>query len=187
MLESKLGNFIVFFPSYAYLNMVLEHFESEDYQVLVQKRNMTTKTRKAVLDEFDTVGTVSKVGFFVLGGSFSEGIDYIGNRLSGVLVVGVALPQFNKYNELLRNYFDEEFDEGFDYAYTYPGMNKVIQAVGRVIRTEKDTGVGILFDDRYAHHKYKELFPKNWSHAKYIKRNTYLQNYLDAFWKKNKN
>ncbi len=182
MLESKLGNFIVFFPSYAYLNMVLEHFESEDYQVLVQKRNMTTKTRKAVLDEFDTVGTVSKVGFFVLGGSFSEGIDYIGNRLSGVLVVGVALPQFNKYNELLRNYFDEEFDEGFDYAYTYPGMNKVIQAVGRVIRTKSDTGIAVLFDDRYSHNKYKTLFPIFWEHYKTIGKGQYLQSYLEQFW-----
>ena len=186
MLESKLGNYIVFFPSYAYLNQVLEHFESEDYQVLVQKRNMTIKTRSDILNEFDTVGRVSKVGFFVLGGSFSEGIDYIGDKLSGVLVVGVALPQFNRYNELLKNYFDDEFDEGFDYAYTYPGMNKVIQAIGRVIRTEEDKGIGILFDDRYAHYKYRSLFPKNWSHAKKVKKNTYIQNYLEDFWKNNK-
>ncbi len=120
----------------------------------------------------------------MIGGSFSEGIDYIGDKLSGVLVVGVALPQFNKYNELLKNYFDEEFGEGFDYAYTYPGMNKVIQAIGRVIRTNDDIGVGILFDDRYSHYKYKNLFPKNWNHIRTIKRNTYLQNYLEDFWRK---
>ena len=186
MLETKVGNYIVFFPSYQYLNSVLEHFESEDYEVLVQKRNMSAKTRTEMLNAFDTLGRVSKVGFFVLGGSFAEGIDYIGDKLHGVLVVGVALPQFNKYNEILRSYFDEEFDEGFDYAYTYPGMNKVVQAIGRVIRTETDKGIGILFDDRYSHYKYKELFPRSWSHAKTIKRNTYLQNYLEQFWKKNK-
>ncbi len=186
MLETKIGNYIVFFPSYQYLNRVLEQFESEDYKVLVQSRNMSTKARKEVLSEFDTVGTISKVGFFVLGGSFSEGIDYIGEKLSGVLVVGVALPQFNKYNEILRNYFDDEFDEGFDYAYTYPGMNKVIQAIGRVIRTENDIGIGVLFDDRYSHYKYKTLFPRNWNHMKTVKRNTYLSNYLDRFWKKKK-
>ncbi|MDC0558960.1 ATP-dependent DNA helicase [Candidatus Izimaplasma bacterium] len=184
MLESKIGNYIVFFPSYAYLNQVLEHFESEDYHMLVQERNMTTKTRKVVLDEFGSVGTVSKVGFFVLGGSFSEGIDYIGEMLSGVLIVGVALPQYNRYNELLKSYFDEEFGQGFDYAYTYPGMNKVIQAVGRVIRTDDDIGIAILFDDRYSHRKYKTLFPRNWNHYKTVDNNTFLQTYLDKFWKK---
>ncbi len=186
MMEAKIGNYIVFFPSYQYLNSVLEHFESEEYKVLIQSRNMSFKARKEMLNAFDSVDESSKIGFFVLGGSFSEGIDYIGDKLSGVLIVGVALPQFNKYNEILRNYFDEEFDEGFDYAYTYPGMNKVIQAVGRVIRTEQDIGVGVLFDDRYSHRKYKSLFPKNWTHAKTIKKNTYLQSYLDRFWKKHK-
>jgi len=185
MVESKIGNYIVFFPSYQYLNNVLEHFDSDGYEVLVQSRNMSLRARNEVLEKFNTVGDKSKVGFFVLGGSFSEGIDYIGEMLSGVLVIGVALPQFNKYNELLRNYFDEEFDEGFDYAYTYPGMNKVIQAIGRVIRTEEDRGIGILFDDRYSHSKYRVLYPRNWSHAKTIKRNTYIQNYLEKFWKKN--
>ena len=187
MLETKIGNYIVFFPSYEYLNNVLEHFETEDYEILVQKRGMSISDRNKILHEFDTVSEVSKIGFFVIGGSFAEGIDYIGDKLSGVLIVGVALPQFNPYNELLKSYFDEEFDMGYDYAYTYPGMNKVIQAVGRVIRTDDDIGVGILFDDRYSHRKYRELFPRNWSHAKWIRRNTYLQNYLEEFWKKRKN
>ncbi len=184
MLESKIGNYIVFFPSYQYLNNVLEQFESEDYEVLVQQRSMTAKARREVLNAFDTVGSVSKIGFFVLGGSFSEGIDYIGDKLHGVLVIGVALPQFNRYNELLRSYFDDEFNEGYDYAYTFPGMNKVIQAIGRVIRTEKDKGIGILFDDRYSHRKYRTLFPRNWSHVKTINRNSYLQTSIRKFWDK---
>jgi DNA excision repair protein ERCC-2 len=187
MAETKVGNYIVFFPSYRYLNRVLEHFDSEHYQILVQERNMSLKERNDMLHAFDTLGTVSKIGFFVIGGSFSEGIDYIGDRLHGVLIVGVAMPQFNPYNEILRGYFDEEFDRGFDYAYTYPGMNKVIQAVGRVIRTKDDIGIAVLFDDRYAHKKYKELYPPNWSHALFIQRNQYLQDYVKRFWKSKKN
>ena len=183
MLESKIGNYIVFFPSYKYMDMVLDEFNEEEYEVLRQTRNMNFHERNKTLKAFDTVSAVSKVGFFVLGGSFSEGIDYVGDKLSGVLIVGVALPMFNRYNELLRNYFDDEFDEGFDYAYTYPGMNKVIQAVGRVIRRNEDTGIAILFDDRYAHRKYQELFPKEWSHNKRLRNKDFLQTYLMKFWK----
>lgn len=182
--ESKVGNYIVFFPSYVYLNMVLDEFNQEEYEMLIQTRNMSLRQRNKMLDEFDNVGVKSKVAFFVLGGSFSEGIDYIGEMLSGVLIVGVAMPQFNKYNELLRNHFDDEFNEGFDYAYTYPGMNKVIQAVGRVIRTNHDIGVAVLFDDRYSHKKYKSLFPNYWNHYKSISKGQYLQSYLSDFWNK---
>lgn len=106
--------------------------------------------------------------------------------LSGVLVIGVAMPMFNPYNELLRSHFDEHFDSGFDYAYTYPGMNKVVQAVGRVIRTKDDKGIAILFDDRYDHRKYKELFPKHWNHYQKIKKNDFIQSALKAFWDKKK-
>jgi len=185
--ETKIGNYIIFFPSYLYLNMVLEEFNTEEYEMLIQTRNMSRYQRNEMLNEFNTTGDKSRLGFFVLGGSFSEGIDYIGDMLSGVLIVGVAMPQFNKYNELLRNHFDNEFNEGFDYAYTYPGMNKVIQAVGRVIRTNQDLGIAVLFDDRYSHNKYKSLFPKNWSHYKRINKGQYLQSYLFNFWEKQKN
>ena len=187
MLETHVGNYIVFFPSYRYLNRVLEHFDTDGYEVLVQKRGMSLYDRNKILHRFDTVEETSKIGFFVLGGSFAEGIDYIGEKLSGVLVVGVAMPQYNPYNEILRGYFDEMFDNGFDFAYTFPGMNKVIQAVGRVIRTETDIGIAVLFDDRYGGRTYRVLFPDNWSHAKRIRRGGYLQNYLEEFWKNKKN
>ena len=186
MVETKVGNYIAFFPSYQYLNMVLEEFDTESYNTFTQERNMTQKQRRKLLSEFSEIGTESKVGFFVLGGSFSEGVDYIGDMLSGVLIVGVALPQFNRFNELLRSHFDEHFDEGFDYAYTYPGMNKVVQAVGRVIRTETDKGIAILFDDRYTHRKYLELYPRHWNHYKIIKRNQFVQSALNKFWDNNK-
>ncbi|MCK5761420.1 MAG: PD-(D/E)XK nuclease family protein [Candidatus Izimaplasma sp.] len=184
--ETKIGNYIIFFPSYVYLNMVLEEFNSEEYEMLIQTRNMSSYQRNKMLNEFNSLGDRSRLGFFVLGGSFSEGIDYIGDMLSGVLIVGVAMPQFNKYNELLRNHFDNEFNEGFDYAYTYPGMNKVIQAVGRVIRTNDDLGIAVLFDDRYSHPKYRSLFPKNWSHYIPINKGQFLQSYIAEFWNKQK-
>ncbi len=186
MAEAKVGNYIVFFPSYVYLEMVLEQFNSEDYHLLVQTRKMNSYERAKMLKEFKTVKEKSLIGFFVLGGSFSEGIDYLGDMLNGVIIVGVAMPQFNKYNELLRNHFDNETSEGFDYAYTYPGMNKVIQAVGRVIRSEDDKGVAVLFDDRYSHYKYQGLFPNNWSHFQVIEKDQYLETYLLAFWDKQK-
>ncbi len=187
MAETKVGNYIAFFPSYHYMNMILEEFDTETYEVYIQKRNMSQRARSKMLHEFSEQSNTSKIGFFVLGGSFSEGVDYIGDMLTGVLIVGVALPMFNKYNELLRNYFDEHFENGFDYAYTYPGMNKVVQAVGRVIRTKKDVGTAILFDDRYAHKKYRDLYPKHWSHYKSVKKNDFVQSALKQFWKDENN
>ncbi len=184
MLETKTGNYIAFFPSYKYMDMVLEEFDTETYKVYIQKRNMSQNERSKLLHEFSETGEESKVGFFVMGGSFSEGVDYIGDMLSGVLIIGVALPMFNRYNELLRSHFDEHFTDGFSYAYTYPGMNKVVQAVGRVIRTKKDKGIAILLDDRYTHRKYLELYPNHWSHFKTVKRKDYIENHLTNFWKK---
>jgi DNA excision repair protein ERCC-2 len=168
------------------MNMVLEEFVGDDYEVFIQKSNMSQIERSKLLKSFSEKSDHTKLGFFVLGGSFSEGIDYVGDMLSGVLVVGVAMPMYNPYNELLRSHFDEHFDEGFDYAYTYPGMNKVIQAVGRVIRTKEDMGVAILFDDRYDHRKYKELFPKHWSHYKRLNKNEFIQSALKLFWNQKK-
>jgi len=182
MLETKVGNYIVFFPSYKYMSMVLEEFDLTEYETFVQERNMSQRQRSKMLEEFSKKAEASKIGFFVLGGSFSEGIDYVGDMLNGVLVIGVAMPQFNQYNELLRSHFDEKFDSGFDYAYTYPGMNKVVQAVGRVIRTEEETGIAILFDDRYLHRKYLSLYPKQWSHYKRIGHKDFVQTALENFW-----
>ena len=164
------------------MDMVLQEFDETEYITFIQERNMSQRARSKMLDEFSQKGEESKIGFFVLGGSFSEGIDYVGDMLNGVLIIGVAMPQFNQYNELLRNHFDEKFDSGFDYAYTYPGMNKVVQAVGRVIRTEEDRGIAILFDDRYTHRKYKSLFPKQWSHYQKIEDNDFVQTALEKFW-----
>jgi DNA excision repair protein ERCC-2 len=184
MADTKVGNYICFFPSYKYLEDTLEQFDSTNYDVQVQKRNQSVNDKLTILSSFDTIGKRSKIGFFVLGGSFSEGIDYIGEKLYGVMVVGVGMPQYNKSNEILRAYFDDQFGEGFDYAYTYPGMNKVIQAAGRVIRTRLDKGIVILFDDRYSHQKYRKLFPNNWTNAVTVRISSHLKKKINHFWNK---
>ena len=185
MLETKKGNYIVFFPSYQYMQMVYEQFDQTGYIVMQQERSMTMFERDDFIETFKQKTDQSKILFSVLGGSFSEGIDYIGESLSGVLIVGVALPAFHKLNEILKDYYYQEGFNGFDYAYTYPGMNKVIQAVGRVIRRDDDYGIAVLLDTRYQHQKYKDLMPRHWQ-PKWIDEATMIQNALIDFWKEYK-
>jgi len=117
-----------------------------------------------------------------MGGIFSEGIDYIGDMLSGVIVVGVGLPMINKENDQLLEYYERSFERGFDYAYTYPGMNKVIQAVGRVIRTKTDRGVAVLIDDRFRKSLYHKLFPPEWKERVFARNHEDLGILLKRFW-----
>ena len=125
-----------------------------------------------------------RVGFCVLGGMFSEGIDLPGDRLIGVVVVGVGLPGLSNERNIMRDYYEEKCAQGYDYAYTYPGMNSVLQAVGRVIRRDTDRGVAVLIDDRFAEPKYRELFPDEWKHIKYARNSSTLAEITSNFWKK---
>jgi Rad3-related DNA helicase len=122
------------------------------------------------------------VGFCVLGGSFSEGIDLPGSRLIGTVIVGVGLPGISNERNIMKEYFENTREGGYDYAYTYPGMNRVLQAAGRVIRTESDRGVVVLIDDRYATEQYKMMFPLHWSHAKYAHSAEELAGEVKKFW-----
>ncbi len=162
LISYKKGNYIVFFPSYEYLNLVYNNIKDSKYDIIIQSKDMTSEERKNTLNLFNN-NEKTQVGFFVMGGSFSEGIDYIGDMLSGVLIVSVGLPMINEVNNLLVEHFDKALNDGFNYAYTYPGFTKVVQAVGRVIRTEDDQGVAILFDSRFNLPKYRSLMPKEWS------------------------
>ena len=146
---------------------------------------MNSFEREEIIRLFDD-STETKVGFFVMGGMFSEGVDFIGDRLSGVLIVGVAIPQINYLNELLKKHFDEKFSEGFEYAYTYPGFNKVLQAAGRVIRSASDKGVVIIADKRITNNNYLSMLPEHWSHFKRINKGIELKNELRLFWDNNK-
>ena len=177
------GNYIVFFPSYAYLNMIVSAITNPNYEMIIQTNDLTDFERESIITKFKTT-TNTKVGFFVMGGNFSEGIDYVGDALSGVIIVGVGLPLICDENNLLKEYFDDLYQKGFDYAYTFPGFTKVIQAVGRVIRTSTDSGVAILMDERFSYSLYKNLFPAHWSNIKMINTNYKLKRELDDFYKK---
>jgi DNA excision repair protein ERCC-2 len=183
LVSGKKGNYILFFPSYEYLKMVADilTFE-EDVDMLIQTRDMTVQDRADTITMFRNGSHRTQVGLFVMGGVFSESIDLIGDMLSGVMIIGVGLPALSPLNNLLRSHFDHSYHNGFDYAYTYPGLNKVIQAVGRLIRTETDRGVAILVDDRFGSRKYQSLFPKEWSHIRYCETPEEIQARIQAFW-----
>lgn len=165
------GNYLVFFPSYSYMNYVYENFISsnEDLKTIIQDKNMTEEEREDFLNNFSKDSEEDIIGFGVMGGIFSEGIDLKGDRLKGVIVVGVGLPQICPERDIIKDYYNEEGKKGYDYSYIYPGMNKVMQAAGRVIRTEDDKGTLVLIDDRFLSHKYLEMMPYEWQHFKLIK------------------
>jgi DNA excision repair protein ERCC-2 len=159
---TKKGNYMVFFPSYTYMNRVYQEFVDNfpEISTLIQRGAMNEREREEFLDVFQDGDSI--VGFAVLGGVFSEGIDLSGDRLIGAVIVGVGMPQIGFERNIIRDYFDHTLGEGFHYSYTYPGMNKVLQAVGRVIRTEEDRGAVLLIDDRYLQSTYKGLMPPEW-------------------------
>lgn len=185
--SGRAGNYIVFFPSYKYMNEVQKEFEKKypKVRVFAQSTNMNYAQKEEFLANFKDDEGVLRLGFCVLGGSFSEGVDLPGSRLIGTVIVGVGLPGISNERNIMKEYFDNTREGGYDYAYTYPGMNRVLQAAGRVIRTENDRGVVVLLDDRYATEQYKMMFPLHWSHAKYAHSAQELAGKVKEFWKEN--
>ena len=181
--KAREGNYMVFFPSYQYMEQVLGILEEEEAfcHLLVQGQGMREEERAEFLEEFEKPRDGSLVALCVMGGVFSEGIDLKEERLIGVIVVGTGLPMVCVEQEILKGYFDEEEKRGFDFAYQYPGMNKVLQAAGRVIRTPKDRGVILLLDDRFLRREYQELFPREWEHFKLVNQRNVGQCLTD-FW-----
>ncbi|GGF97534.1 ATP-dependent helicase [Paenibacillus albidus] len=163
-MAAKKGNYLVFFPSYLYLQSVYGVFAEKYPQVktMVQGTGMSEPDREGFLAAFQPDPEETLLGFAVLGGIFSEGVDLPGDRLNGVMVVGVGLPQLGLERNLLREYFSSQGKNGFDYGYVYPGMSKVLQAGGRLIRSESDTGTIILADDRFLQNPYLRLLPEEW-------------------------
>ena len=182
----KKGNYIVYFPSYSYLSDVKDAFVQKFPQisVTVQKKSMSETAKKEFLDSFDAKKEGTLIGFCVLGGSFSEGIDLRGERLIGALIVGVGLPTISSELNIIKEYFDKTRENGYAYAYTYPGMSKVMQAAGRVIRSEDERGIVLLIDDRFATPEYKMIMPEYWRHIKYISNAKDLLGEITEFWKK---
>ena len=186
VLRAKKGNYLIFFPSYRFMEDVYEQFlavNEQEADCMMQSGNMNEADREEFIQEFSNPRGKSLAAFCVLGGIFSEGIDLKEDLLIGVLIVGTGLPQICNQREILREYYQEENGQGFDYAYQYPGMNKVLQAAGRVIRTASDRGIIGLLDDRFLRSDYRQLFPREWSQYEVHTLDS-LPGALEAFWKK---
>jgi DNA excision repair protein ERCC-2 len=164
LIKNRPGNYLIFFPSYHYLLTVYEQFKqaSPETKTLIQETGMTEQEREAFLGAFKPELNEALLGFAVLGGIFSEGVDLIGDRLKGVIVIGVGLPQLCFERDLIKDHFYEKEKNGYEYAYVYPGMNKVLQAGGRLIRSEEDHGTIVLVDDRFLQQQYQTLLPQEW-------------------------
>lgn len=182
--SARVGNYMVFFPSFEYLNEVYYRFMgiSTGIRTIYQIPGMSEAARQDFLYEFDSFGESSLVGFAVMGGVFGESIDLTGDRLSGAIIVGVGLPQLCNERNIIRRHYDEQSGAGFEYAYTYPGINRVLQAAGRVIRTEEDMGIIVLLDERFSYHVYEDLLPSEWSPISRASAGCELSEVLQNFW-----
>lgn len=202
IVKCRQGNYMVFCPSYSFLQRIYElymqYFGDDTKECMIQQDYMSEEDREDFLArfrgneacdlqaeinmdiEFDTEST-TLIGFCVLGGIFSEGIDLKNDSLIGAIIVGTGLPQVCYERELLKNYFDERGENGFDYSYRYPGMNKVLQAAGRVIRTAEDIGIVALLDERFLQYSYRRMFPREWEHFERVSVNT-IADRVERFW-----
>ena len=212
IVRNRQGNYMVFLPSHAFLNAVYDAYmnyfcDESQTECILQDDYMNEKEREEFLNRFREGGGSSGeneafeleniiqmdieyeeektlIGFCVMGGIFSEGIDLKNDSLIGAIIVGTGLPQVCNEREILKEFFQSMGENGFNYAYRYPGMNKVLQAAGRVIRTDADRGVVVLVDDRYATPKYRELFPEHWKQAQYAGNPKSLAEICRRFWNK---
>lgn len=186
--RTRIGNYIAFFPSYRFMEEVYEVFvdllkEDQEIEYVMQSQYMSEEAREIFLENFEEDRKHSLMGFCVMGGIFSEGIDLAEDKLIGAIIIGTGLPQVCRERELLKNYFDAHGLRGFDYAYLYPGMNKVLQSAGRVIRTDEDRGVILLLDVRFRDGRYQETFPREWKEYALCNVEN-VEDYLETFWKK---
>jgi DNA excision repair protein ERCC-2 len=183
LVEQKKGNYLLYFPSYAYMRKIYDSFAACNPQTdtLLQTPGMLESERESFLKRFSQDNPQTLVGFAVMGGIFGEGIDLVGDRLLGAVVVGVGLPGISLERELIKEYFSATLGAGFEYAYIYPGINRVLQAAGRVIRTENDRGVVLLIDQRYGRFQYKSLLREEWDPVRVLDAEQ-LADALQKFW-----
>lgn len=183
-MKPRRGNYMVFCPSYDYMEAVAKAFHALTPKTAfaVQKRSMTTKEREDFLAGFSEEEKGYFVGFCVSGGIFSEGVDLAGRRLIGTVVIGVGLPGISAERELIASYYGDLSGEGKEYAYLYPGLNRILQAAGRVIRREEDRGIAVLIDDRLRDEACRRVFPPTWRGLKYVGDRSALQALISRFW-----
>lgn len=182
--NARVGNYFVYVPSYEYLNQLVPLLKDKNINLIVQEKDMTEIEKEQFLSVFTDKPTKTLLGVAVVGGAFGEGIDLTSERLIGVIVVGVGLPQLCFERDLIRNHFDKDEKKGYDYAYVSPGINKVLQAVGRVIRSENDRGVALLIDDRYLTRTYIDLFANEWSNYRVVTSKEDITKEVENFWNK---
>lgn len=183
--SAKRGNYIIFSPSFAYSEALSKIFSHKypKIKTITQKRSMSAEEREKFLSEFSADDKSYLIAFCVMGGIYSEGIDLAGDKLIGAVIVGIGMPSLSYEREAICAYYDERYEEGKQFAYIYPGMNRVLQAAGRVIRTEDDRGVIVLIDDRFDDPVYKKTIPKLWKKLKFLPDAKILREKLDEFWR----
>ena len=202
IVKNRHGNYMIFFPSHIFLKQVYDayyeyYYDEEEVECILQTDNMNERAREEFLsrfvrnDDYDLTAMIqieieveeekSLLGFCVMGGIFSEGIDLTEDRLIGVIIVGTGLPQVCNEREIVKDFFDARSENGFNYAYRYPGMNKVLQAAGRVIRTVNDVGIVALLDERFLNSSYQSLFPRDWKEYEAVNLNSIAKR-VERFW-----
>ncbi len=182
--SAKRGNYMVFSPSFAYSEALSKVFQTKypKIKVISQRPDMTAKEKEEFLDEFKKDDGSYLIAFCVMGGIYSEGVDLAGDSLIGAVIVGIGMPALSYEREAIAAYYQDKYDEGKQYAYIYPGMNRVFQAAGRVIRREDDRGVIVLIDDRFDDPIYRKSLPKLWEGVKFIGDSKTLNQELIEFW-----
>ena len=181
--SKKLGNYFIYFPSYQYLEQIKKYLDLDIYNVYEQKRSMREEDRTEFLSNFVPNPKETNIGLLVIGGAFGEGVDLIGDRLSGVAIIGIGMPTVGFERNLLKEYFDKKTKRGFAYAYLYPGMNRVMQALGRLIRSESDKGAALLIDDRYLNREYRDIYARLYPNYSVAYSTFDLDLILDDFYK----
>ncbi len=186
-MRARRGNYLVFFSSYRMLDDVAGQFEAlcqeqgEEIELICQRTGMQEQEREEFLAQFEKTHPQGLAGFCVMGGIFGEGIDLRADRLIGAIVVGTGIPQICHERELLKDFYDRRGEDGFFYAYLCPGMNRVLQSAGRVIRTESDRGMILLLDERFAAARYRSMFPAEWQTPALCSLNN-VREKIEAFW-----
>ena len=181
-ISHKIGNYFIYVPSYEYLQLIKPYLQDESFELLVQEKDMSEEEKEAFLSCFIDKPVRTMLGLAVLGGAFSEGIDLEGERISGVIIVGIGIPQICFERNLIRNYFDKTEKKGYEYAYISPGINKVMQALGRVIRSETDRGAALLIDDRYLTNDYNEIFRGIYADYEVVTSKDDIKEQVENFW-----
>jgi len=182
----RAGNYMVFFPSYSFMDKLYDTYENlyNTSNIILQTQGINEEEQNDIVNKFRSETNV--VLFTVVGGIFSEGIDLPLEKLIGAVIIGTGIPQISFERNIIKSFFDNKFNSGYDFAYKYPGFNKVLQSAGRVIRTENDKGIVLLIDSRLCQVTYLKLFPEHWRHYKKIGSSSEAKEEINLFWKEGK-